>query len=155
MKRMNSIGQDEKGIPDIRDAFVVCDRYNGRLLLAEDALFAGLRDAKLHDPLGRDLDGFPGLGVPAHAGLAIHEHELTDAGQREGILRFLVCQRRNVLQDLNRNLLLQVCLLPYFSSSKRNRLKVLTAKAVCMLLLFESIATVKVNSKKYFLIVSI
>ena len=77
-------------------------KAGGRLLLAEDGLFAGLRDAELYDFLCRDLDRFAGLGIPAHAGLAIHEHKLSEAGQREGIFCFLVSQRRHVLQNLNR-----------------------------------------------------
>jgi hypothetical protein len=64
-----------------------------KLFRAEDGVFRGLGDAEFHDALGLDLDGFAGLRVATHAGGAVLEDELADAGQREGVLRVLVGER--------------------------------------------------------------
>jgi hypothetical protein len=71
----------------------------GKLLAAEDRVLRGFGDAELHDALGLDLDGLAGLRVAAHAGGAVLEDELADAGQREGVFRVLVSERGEVFEN--------------------------------------------------------
>ena len=66
---------------------------------AEDRVLRGFGDAEFHDALGLDLDGFAGLGIAAHAGGAVFEDELADAGQRESVLRVLVGERGEMVED--------------------------------------------------------
>ena len=83
----------------------------GLLLGAEDRVLGGLGDAELHDALGGDLDRLAGGRVAAHARLAVHEHELAEARQREGVLRLLVGERRELLEELRGDLLRRAGLL--------------------------------------------
>ena len=69
------------------------------LLRAEDGVLGRFGDAELHDALGLDLDGFPGLRVAAHAGGAVLEDEFADAGQREGVFSVLVSERGQMVED--------------------------------------------------------
>ena len=71
----------------------------GKLLGAKDRILCGFGDAEFHDALGLDLDGFAGLGVASHAGGAVFQYELADAGQREGVLRVLIGERGEVVED--------------------------------------------------------
>jgi len=66
------------------------------LFLAEDCFFCGLGHAELYYLLGRNLDSLTGLGISAHARLALYEHELAQAREREGIFCFLLCKRCDV-----------------------------------------------------------
>ena len=60
------------------------ERADGRCLPArEDGVLHLLRDARLHDRLGRDLDGLARRGVAPHARLRLAHVELDHAGQRE------------------------------------------------------------------------
>ena len=70
-----------------------------KLLAAEDRVLRGLGDAEFHDALGRDLDLLAGLGIAAQTGGAVAQHELADAGQREGVLRVLVGERGEMFED--------------------------------------------------------
>ena len=70
----------------------------GWLLLAEDRILRGLRDAELHDLLGRDLDDLAGGGVAALTGFAVHEDQLSETRESEAVLGVLVRQLRDVLQ---------------------------------------------------------
>src|SRR5437867_5745341 len=72
------------------------------LLLVEDGILRGLRDAELDDALRRDLDRFTGPWIAPHARLAVHEYELADAGERETVLRFLVGELRDRFERANR-----------------------------------------------------
>jgi len=72
-----------------------------KLLGTEDRVLRGLGDAELHHTLGLDLDGFAGLGVAAHAGGAVLQHQLADAGQSESILRVLVGEFRDAVENLD------------------------------------------------------
>ena len=42
-----------------------------KLFLGSDCIFHGLGDAEFHHGLGRDLDGFAGLGITSHAGFPV------------------------------------------------------------------------------------
>ena len=67
----------------------------GELLRSEDRILGGFGHAEFDHALGGNLDGFASGGISTHAGFAIHQHELAEAGQREGILRILVGQLSN------------------------------------------------------------
>ena len=73
------------------------------LLHAEDRVLRLLRDAELHDALGGNLDLFAGGRIAAHARLAVDQDELTDTRDREAVLRFLVGERRQVIEELRRD----------------------------------------------------
>jgi len=90
--------KNRKGAPTNRSAF---DKRN-KLLGAEDRVLRGLGDAEFHDAFGGNLDGFAGLGVAAEAGGAIAQHQLADAGQCEGVLRVLVGEFGNVIENFHR-----------------------------------------------------
>ncbi len=63
--------------PPPRQAQTYYLKRAGRWLLgAEDRILGGLGHAELHDPLGRNFDGFAGGRVAAHALLAVHQHQL-------------------------------------------------------------------------------
>ncbi len=49
-----------------------------------------LCEPEFKDFFGRDLYGSAGLGVPAHAGGALHKNHLADPGQGERVLCLLV-----------------------------------------------------------------
>ena len=70
-----------------------------RLLGAEDRVLGGLSHAELHDLLSLDLDGFAGGRVATEASLAVDEDELAEAGEREGVLRVLVGEGGDDLED--------------------------------------------------------
>jgi hypothetical protein len=70
-----------------------------RLLGAEDRVLGGLSHAELHDLLSLDLDGFAGGRVATEASLAVHEDELAEAREREGVLRVLVGEASDDLED--------------------------------------------------------
>ena len=74
---------------------------NGFRLAAEDGVFRGFGDAEFDDFLGLDLDGFAGLGVAADAGGAGFQDELADAGQGEGVLRMLVGEAGDEVEDFH------------------------------------------------------
>ena len=54
-----------------------------KLLFRGDRVFRGLGDAELHNGLRLDLDGFAGLRVASHAGLAVRLHQAAQAGDDE------------------------------------------------------------------------
>src|SRR3954469_10577928 len=72
---------------------------------AQDGILRRLGDAELDDLLGLDLDRLSGLRVAAHAGLAIDQHQLAQAGQGEGRFRLLVSEAGDLFESLNRLLL--------------------------------------------------
>src|ERR1039457_4074733 len=74
-------------------------------LCAEDRVFGGFCDAELHDALRRDLDRLAGRRVATHTRLAVHQYELAEARQREGVLGALVGERGELLEVLRRSLL--------------------------------------------------
>ena len=82
------------------------------LLRAEDGVLGGFGDAELHDALGRDLDSFPGSGIAADAGGAIHQHQLAETGQRESVLSILVSE----LAMLSRISAACFLVMPFFSA---------------------------------------
>ena len=82
-----------------------------RLLGAQDRVLRSLRDAELHHALGFDLDLFAGLRIAAHASGAVLQDELADARQREGVLRVLVSEGRDLIKDFNGLLLGKAVLL--------------------------------------------
>ena len=82
-----------------------------RLLGAEDRVLRGLGHAELHDLLGLDLDDFAGGRVATLASLAVHEDELAEAGEREGVLRVLVGEGGDDLEDRDGLLLADLGLL--------------------------------------------
>src|SRR5580692_4342346 len=53
------------------------------LLWRRDGVLGGLGHAELHHGLRLDLDGFTGLGIAAHARLALGLDEASDAGDYE------------------------------------------------------------------------
>src|SRR5262245_57135018 len=68
------------------------------LLLRKHRVFELLRDTRLDDRLGRDLDGLARRGVAAHARLSFLHHQLHHAWQHEltGALELLLRQRRQL-----------------------------------------------------------
>jgi hypothetical protein len=74
----------------------------GRLLRVQDGVFASLGDAEFYHALGRNLDGFAGSRVAAHARGTIDEDELAQAWERKGILRVPVGELRNLFENLDR-----------------------------------------------------
>src|SRR5207249_2452126 len=70
-----------------------------RLLAAlrESRVLRLLGDAELEYALRRDLDRLTGRRVAAQTGLAVHDHELADAWEREAVPGFLVGQGRELL----------------------------------------------------------
>ena len=69
------------------------------LLRAEDGVFGRFGHTEFYHPLGRNLDLFAGGRVASDAGLAIYEHEFSEAGEGEGILGVLVGHLHEVLDD--------------------------------------------------------
>src|SRR5688500_1950777 len=51
------------------------------LLLAKHRILERLREAELHDALGRDLDGLAGLGIAPHARLPVGQDEAPEVRQ--------------------------------------------------------------------------
>lgn len=86
------------------------------LLRAQDRILGGLGHTEFHDPLGLDLDCFAGRWIASLACLAIHQHQFAQARQGEAVLRVLVSQLHNGLDDLGRLLLGEVVLGGDFSS---------------------------------------
>jgi len=103
--RFDYENDDEEDFETKKSALKIPERPRDKLselLAAEDGVFRGFGDAELHDSLGRDRNGFAGLGVAAHAGGAVLQHELADARQREGVLRVLVGEGGDVFEDFHR-----------------------------------------------------
>src|SRR5438132_530565 len=72
------------------DGFGAVDATGRRgLLLAKHRVLQGFRDPELQHALGRDLQGLAGLRVAPHAGLAVGEDELAEAGEDEAVLGLL------------------------------------------------------------------
>ena len=86
------------------------------LLRAQDRILGGLGHTEFHDPLGLDLDCFAGRWIASLARLAIHQHQFAQARQGEAVLRVLVSQLHNGLDDLRRLPLGEVVLGGDFSS---------------------------------------
>src|SRR5437867_7480473 len=84
-----------------------------RLLAAlrESRVLRLLGDAELEYALRRDLDRLTGRRVAAQPGLAVHDHELADAWEREAVPGFLVGQGRELLENGTHLLLCQLRLL--------------------------------------------
>src|SRR5215831_13186014 len=76
--------------------------------LLEGQLLHGLRDAELEHGLGRNLDGLAGLRIAAHTRLALHDHELADAGEHEAVARLLRSEGGELFEDRRAGLLLEV-----------------------------------------------
>src|SRR5579864_467546 len=59
-------------------------RWGPRLLaFGSDRVFGCFCDAELHNGLGLDLNGFAGLRIASHAGLAVRLHQTAEAGDDE------------------------------------------------------------------------
>jgi len=84
------------------------------LLGAEDGVLGGLGDAELHDALGGDLNLFPSGRITTDAGRAIHQDELAEPRQGEGVLGLLVSQVADALEDFDSLLLGEPVLLSDF-----------------------------------------
>src|SRR5262245_62051390 len=69
-------------------------------LLAKHRVLQRLREAELHDALGRDLDRLARLRIAAHPGLAIGEHETTEIRDHEDVLRLLGRQGRELVHHV-------------------------------------------------------
>jgi glutathione S-transferase len=105
-RRMAQLKRDEiKGTPPSSECLLRKQQFLLFLLRAQNGVLRGFGDAEFHDAFGCDLDGFAGLWVAAHTGGPVAEHELADAGQREGILRVLVGKRGEVIKNFRRLLL--------------------------------------------------
>ena len=66
-----------------------------QLLLAEDCVLGRLGDAEFDSAPGGDFDGLALLGTKLHghrASRSIHQHELADSRDREGVLGILVSE---------------------------------------------------------------
>ena len=74
------------------------------LLGAEDRVLGRFGHAELHDALGLDLDGFARGRVATDSRLAVHQHQLAETGQREGVLGVFVGEFRDEFENLSRRL---------------------------------------------------
>ena len=74
------------------------------LLLRQDGVLQRLRDARLHDGLGGNLDGLAGRRIAPHPRLPLLDHELHHVGQDELArpLQFFLRQRRQLIEELAR-----------------------------------------------------
>jgi hypothetical protein len=77
------------------------NRWFGLLLDAEDGIFGGFGHAELDDALGGNLNGLASLRVAAHAGGAIFQDQLANAGQGESVLRVFVSKLRQMVEDFS------------------------------------------------------
>src|SRR6476660_3839266 len=75
--------------------------------LRERRVLRLLGDAELQHALRRDLDRLAGRRVAAEASLAVHDHELADAWEREAVAGFFVRQGRELFENGARLLLCQ------------------------------------------------
>src|SRR5688500_673920 len=73
-------------------SFTLPGNREALLLGPQDRVLGGLGDAELDDLLRRNLDLLPGRGVAADARLAVHQHQLADARNREAVLGLLVSE---------------------------------------------------------------
>jgi len=71
------------------------------LLGAEDGVLGGLGDAELHHALCRNLNLLPGGRIATDAGRSIHQDELAEPRQGEGVLGLLVGQVADALEDFD------------------------------------------------------
>ena len=71
------------------------------LLGAEDRVLGGLGDAEFDHALGLDLDGLSSCWISTHPSFAIHENNLPQSGNREGIIGILVSQGDQSFQGLH------------------------------------------------------
>ena len=83
---------------------------NNKLLSAQDRVLGRLGDAELHDALGRNLNLLASGRITAETGLAIDQHELTNAREGESVFGILVSEHGNVLQNFLCLLLLDASL---------------------------------------------
>src|SRR5438445_11214189 len=74
--------------------------------LGQNGVLRLLGDAELQNALRRDLDLLSCRRVAADARLAIDDHELANAWEREAVPRFLVRERRELIEH-QRHLLLR------------------------------------------------
>src|ERR1041384_274955 len=77
----------------------------------EDRVLGGFGHAELHHALRSDLDRLTGRRVATHASFAVNEHELAQARKGECVLRILVSQVRDEVENLARLLLGDVLVL--------------------------------------------
>src|SRR5258705_2176631 len=84
---------------------------SGSLLLAKHRVLEALGEPELHHALRGDLDGLAGLGVAAHARLAVGEDQTPEAGDDEDVLRLLGREREELIHQLDHLLLGEVGLL--------------------------------------------
>src|SRR5436189_6087162 len=78
------LAQKQKGHPELSER---PGKIRNRLGSgAEDRVFGGLGDTELHDAFGGNLYLFAGGWIAADAGLAVHQHEFSEAGQGKGVL---------------------------------------------------------------------
>lgn len=74
------------------------------LLRAEDRVLRGFGHAEFNGLLGWDLDGLALLGTELHshrAGRSIHQDQLAETRQREGILGLLIRQLGDQVEGFN------------------------------------------------------
>jgi hypothetical protein len=63
-----------------------------RLLAAQNRVLSCLGDAELDHPFCSNLDGLAGCRISTHASFAIHQNDLAQPRNREGVLRIFICQ---------------------------------------------------------------
>ena len=72
-----------------------------QLLGAQNCVFGGLGDAELDHPFCSNLDGLAGCWISTHASFAIHQNNLAQSRNREGVLGVLVSQCHQSFQGLH------------------------------------------------------
>ena len=76
-----------------------------QLLRAQDRVLGGFGDAEFDHALGLDLNGLAGCWIAAHASFAIHQNNLAQSMNREGVLGVLIGKCNQSFQGLHSLLL--------------------------------------------------
>ena len=77
-------------------------QHRPRLLLyAQNGVFGCLGDAEFDHPFCSNLNGLAGCWISTHASFAIHQNNLAQSRNREGVLRIFICQCDQSFQGLH------------------------------------------------------
>ena len=87
----------------------------------EDRILGSLGHPELDHTLSRDFDRRTGLRIPSRACLAVRQDELPNPRYHKAVLRFLLGQRREVVQQFDGGLLRQPGLLSHVLGDLRLR----------------------------------
>src|ERR1039458_7686570 len=70
-----------------------------QLLGAQDCVLGGLGDAEFHHALGGNVNLRASSRIAADARFPVYQHQFAQARNREAVLRVLVCERHDGLQN--------------------------------------------------------